>query len=66
MSVKTSHDCEHPACGCPKTKGSNFCSDSCKDAADLTEIACQCGHPGCPSTLNQHVEAAMSFLRRAS
>lgn len=39
--------CTHPACGCSTREDSEYCSQSCKEAADLTEIACQCGHPGC-------------------
>jgi len=47
MSVETLNKCAHPACGCGTTKDSNYCSQSCKEAADLTEIKCQCGHSGC-------------------
>jgi hypothetical protein len=39
--------CEHPACICPAAEGSNYCSTSCEDAGDTTEISCNCGHPGC-------------------
>ena len=47
MSTETSAKCAHPACGCPTLGEGNYCSQSCKEAADLTEIACQCGHAGC-------------------
>ena len=47
MSSETSPKCAHPACGCLTIKDSKYCSQSCQEAADLTEIACQCGHPGC-------------------
>ena len=47
MNIEASTKCAHPACGCSKEKDSNYCSQSCKDAADLTEIACHCGHTGC-------------------
>jgi hypothetical protein len=31
------------------TGDAEYCSDHCEDAADqdLTEINCDCGHPGC-------------------
>jgi len=64
MSIETPTKCVHPACVCPTQTDNNYCSQSCEDAAGLSEIACQCGHPGCATTLSQPVEAAMSFLRR--
>jgi hypothetical protein len=39
--------CEHPACSCMVPEGTTYCSQSCEDAADMTEISCNCGHPGC-------------------
>jgi len=41
--------CAHEACGCAKSGDGDYCSDHCRDAADadMTEIACDCGHPGC-------------------
>jgi hypothetical protein len=39
--------CEHPACTCMARAESNYCSQSCEDAADMTEISCNCGHAGC-------------------
>jgi hypothetical protein len=39
--------CQHPACNCVPPKGESYCSGSCKDAKEITELACQCGHPGC-------------------
>jgi hypothetical protein len=47
MSIERPTKCAHPACGCPTEKSSNYCSQSCKDAADLIEISCPCGHLGC-------------------
>jgi metallothionein len=47
MSTETQSKCAHPACSCPIAKSDKFCSQSCKEAAEITEIACQCGHPGC-------------------
>ena len=49
MSTEMLTKCAHPACGCAAEKDTDYCSQSCKDAAALTEIACQCGHPGCPA-----------------
>ena len=39
--------CEHPACNCMISDEENYCSPYCDDAADTTEIACNCGHAGC-------------------
>ena len=47
-SEKELTKCAHPACEC-FTDGREYCSQSCEEAADLTEIACQCGHPSCAS-----------------
>ena len=45
--MDTPTKCAHPECGCLAHDNSKYCSDSCKETADLIEIACQCGHPGC-------------------
>ncbi len=47
MSSETAGKCAHPLCGCLTIEGGKYCSESCEDAAALTEIACQCGHPSC-------------------
>jgi hypothetical protein len=47
MSTENPNKCAHPACGSPKQKDSSYCSQSCKAAGGLAEIACHCGHPGC-------------------
>jgi hypothetical protein len=41
--------CAHVGCGCAVAGDSEYCSDHCRDAedSDMTEIACDCGHPGC-------------------
>jgi len=39
--------CENPACSCVPSQGEKFCSIHCESAKGTTEIACQCGHPGC-------------------
>ena len=46
--MSTDKKCAHPACSCPPTKEfGNYCSESCSDAKDLLELACQCQHAGC-------------------
>lgn len=47
MTTAADNKCAHPACSCTKGKESDYCSQTCKEAADLIEIACQCGHPNC-------------------
>jgi hypothetical protein len=39
--------CDHPACECIVSKDTDYCSQSCEDAGDMTEISCNCGHAGC-------------------
>ncbi len=43
--------CAHPACNCAAPKDSKYCSQYCNDASDTTELACNCGHPGCAEEL---------------
>jgi metallothionein len=50
MSGVDSKKCAHPACACVAGQHDKYCSQSCKESADLTEIACQCGHPACESS----------------
>jgi hypothetical protein len=44
--------CDHGACNCAAGEGSDYCSPYCEAAGetDTTEIACDCGHPGCTGT----------------
>lgn len=63
MNTETTAKCAHPACGCAKTDDKKYCSQSCADAAGLSEIACQCGHPDCPTAVSKPLETAMSFLK---
>ncbi len=51
MSSET-NKCAHPACRCI-IKDAKYCSQFCTEAANLTEIACQCGHKDCPAAINQ-------------
>lgn len=41
--------CGHEGCNCMVSGDEEFCSPHCEDAddQDITEIACDCGHPGC-------------------
>ena len=42
--------CAHPACNCMVTKGGQFgkyCSEHCKEAAEETELRCDCQHLTC-------------------
>ena len=44
--------CEHEICNCVPADDSDYCSPYCETAGenDTTEIACDCGHPGCIGT----------------
>lgn len=39
--------CAHPACSCQGQAESKYCGTKCEMAKDVTELACQCSHPGC-------------------
>jgi hypothetical protein len=41
--------CGHPACSCVPAENQMYCSQTCQDAKNLTELVCQCDHPGCTS-----------------
>jgi hypothetical protein len=43
----TENKCAHPACNCEAREGEDYCSNYCQDAGSLTELACNCPHPGC-------------------
>ncbi len=43
----TSKKCAHPSCKCIAPEHQKYCSSSCEDAGDLTEINCNCGHAAC-------------------
>jgi hypothetical protein len=45
--MSESKKCAHPACSCIAPAGKAYCSASCEDAKNLTELVCQCQHPGC-------------------
>jgi metallothionein len=46
--------CKQPACNCTAPEGESYCSARCSDAADATELTCQCGHPGCQGEALKH------------
>lgn len=39
--------CEHPACACPASADSDYCSTYCEGAGDISDITCNCGHAHC-------------------
>jgi hypothetical protein len=39
--------CAHPACSCVPAENHTYCSQVCQDAKNVTELVCQCDHPGC-------------------
>jgi hypothetical protein len=42
--------CAHPACLCIVPEDGDFgdyCSEHCREAGDIAEIECECGHPAC-------------------
>ena len=48
--------CQHPACNCYAPAGESYCSAYCHDAGDLTELSCNCGHPGCAEAMAPPLE----------
>ncbi len=48
--MDTPSKCAHPACKCTVAAGGpygKYCSESCSEAKDLTEIRCDCKHAVC-------------------
>lgn len=43
--------CAHPACGCQVPAGQKYCSTKCESAKQMTELMCQCDHPGCSGAM---------------
>jgi len=41
--------CAHESCSCTVGNDEKYCSPVCEAAGkqDVTEISCDCGHPGC-------------------
>lgn len=45
-----SHKCAHELCKCTvpeKGPYGKYCSEHCREAKDMTELRCDCKHPGC-------------------
>ena len=51
--------CAHPSCECvvSSREFGKYCSEHCKKAGDITELHCNCQHPGCRHP-EQHVSRA--------
>jgi metallothionein len=45
--MASTNKCKHPACSCTVPEGEKYCSPACEGAGEITELACQCNHPGC-------------------
>ena len=42
--------CANPICNCTVSKDSpygNYCSEHCREAKGITQLRCDCKHPGC-------------------
>ena len=49
IMAEDDNKCGHEGCVCNVGGEAEYCSDHCENAADqdITEISCDCGHPGC-------------------
>src|ERR1700682_3860286 len=45
-----------------KEKQSNDCSQSCEEAANLTDVADHCGHPGCLTPRAERLFSGCNFF----
>lgn len=47
--MNENNKCAHEACVCMVMDDDKYCSEFCASAGDqdITEIKCDCGHPGC-------------------
>lgn len=45
--MNTTSKCAHPACNCVPGEGKEFCSEACRDAKNMAELARQCQHSDC-------------------
>ena len=51
MTTNEQNKCAHLPCRCLVQAGDKYCSQACKEAgSEDVDIACQCGHGGCPLT----------------
>jgi hypothetical protein len=39
--------CAHASCSCVCNDGKKYCSQLCEDSKDVTDLKCDCKHPGC-------------------
>ena len=49
--MSSTSKCAHPACNCIPPDGEKYCSDTCANAKEMTELACQCKHAGCQGSV---------------
>ena len=47
LKMSESKKCAHASCSCLVTDGKKYCSQMCEDSKGVTELACDCKHPGC-------------------
>lgn len=52
MSDAKNKKCAHLLCSCAPREGSKYCSASCEDSKNSTEIACECGHASCTGVVD--------------
>jgi len=43
--------CAHVGCSCIVADGSKYCSQICEDSVGVTQLQCDCKHPGCSAQL---------------
>src|ERR1700684_2649271 len=63
MANQNSKKCAHIPCLCDVAAGEESCGQACRDAgSEDVEIACECGHPGCPLTFRQFASGSAANL----
>jgi hypothetical protein len=43
--------CAHEGCTCLVADGAKYCSQICEDSVGVTQLQCDCKHPGCGAQL---------------
>lgn len=51
MANNKQEKCAHEMCTCMAEEDSKYCSANCEAEKGLTELACECGHPGCKASV---------------
>jgi hypothetical protein len=51
MTREDTKRCAHKDCTCHAPEGAEYCSDSCREAAELGASGCRCGHASCTGTV---------------